>query len=87
MFIIQKVSEWVENHKDKIELFYLPSYVPEYNPDDLVNSDLKRSVGQKISPKSADELESNIHVHLKSLQNNPSKVVSFFNAPYTKYAA
>lgn len=83
----KKVSEWVADHKDKIELFYLPPYAPEYNPDELVNSDLKRSVGQKISPKSADELENNIRTHLKSLQKNSSKVVSFFNAPYTKYAS
>ena len=43
----RKVTEWVENHKDKIEVFYLPPYAPEYNPDELVNSDLKRAVGQK----------------------------------------
>ncbi len=50
-----KVTEWVEKHKDKIELFYLPPYAPEYNPDEHVNSDLKRSVGQKVSPRSANE--------------------------------
>lgn len=82
-----KVTEWIENHKDKIELFYLPPYAPEYNPDELVNSDLKRSVGQKISPRSADELEKNIRSHLKKLQNDFAKVAAFFNAPFTSYAA
>ena len=43
----KKVQEWLEKHKDKIEVFFLPPYAPEYNPDELVNSDLKRSVGRK----------------------------------------
>lgn len=82
-----KVSKWIEQHKDKIEVFYLPPYAPEYNPDELVNSDLKRSVGQKPSPLNADELEHNIRSHLKILQLNPLKIASFFLAPLTSYAA
>ena len=82
-----KVTEWVEKHKDRIKLFYLPPYAPEYNPDELVNSDLKRSVGQKVSPRSADELEKIIRSHLRLLQNDPSKVAAFFGAPFTCYAA
>lgn len=81
------MQAWVEKHKDEIEVFYLPPYAPEYNPDELVNSDLKRAVGKKASSKSKDELEHNVRSHLKSLQLNPSKICSFFNAPYTKYAA
>ena len=82
-----KVTEWVEKHKEKIELFYLPPYAPEYNPDELVNSDLKRCVGQKLSPRSADELEKKIRSYLKCLQNNALNIASFFNAPFTNYAA
>lgn len=83
----KKVQAWVENYKDEIEVFYLPPYAPEYNPDELVNSDLKRSVGRKASSRSKEELEHNVRSHLKSLQLNPSKITSFFNASYTKYAA
>lgn len=61
----KKVQAWLENHKDKIEVFYLPPYALEYNPDELVNSDLKRSVGSKASPRSKDELEHNVRSHLK----------------------
>lgn len=46
-----------------------------------------RSVGNKASSQSKEELEHNVRSHLKSLQLNPSKVCSFFNAPFTKYAA
>ena len=81
------VQKWLEEHKDRIEVFYLPPYAPEYNPDELVNSDLKRSVGNNASSQSKEELEHNVRSYLKFLQLNPSKITSFFNAPYTKYAA
>ena len=81
------VQKWFEEHKDRIEVFYLPPYAPEYNPDELVNSDLKRSVGNNASSQSKEELEHNVRSYLKFLQLNPSKITSFFNAPYTKYAA
>ena len=83
----KKVTLWLEKHKSQIEVFYLPPYAPEYNPDELVNSDLKRSVGMKSSPRSEQELEHNVRSHLKKLQLNPSKISAFFLAPYTKYAS
>ena len=36
------VTAWLGEHKNQIELFFLPPYAPEYNPDELLNSDLKR---------------------------------------------
>jgi len=68
----------------EIEVFYLPPYAPEYNPDELVNSDLKRSVGSMASSQSKEELEHNVRSHLKLC---PSKISSFFNAPCKSYAA
>ena len=34
------VTEWLEAHRKKIEVFYLPSYSPELNPDEDLNGDL-----------------------------------------------
>ncbi len=65
----------------------MPPYAPEYNPDELVNSDLKRSVGKLPSPRSADELEHNVRTYLSVLQRTPDKISSFFRAPQTLYAA
>ena len=73
--------------RHRIEAFYLPPYAPEYNPDELVNSDLKRSVGQQTSARSKDELEQNVRSHLRILQSDSAKITSFFHAPLTKYAA
>ena len=45
----KKVTNWLTERKDKIEVFFLPPYAPEYNPDELLNSDLKRGVGKRVS--------------------------------------
>lgn len=83
----KKVQAWLEKHRDNIEVFYLPPYAPEYNPDELVNSDLKRAVGEKASPRSEDELEKNVRSHLKNLQLTPDKISAFFSSDFTRYAA
>jgi len=81
------VRAWLKAHKDEIELFYLPSYAPEYNPDELLNSDLKRALSKKLSPHTEQELEKNIRSHLAVVQNSPAKIRGFFQAPSTAYAA
>ena len=82
----KKVSKWLEKHKDEIELFFLPPYAPEYNPDEYLNSDLKRDVGNRPMPRNKDDIVKNVRSYMKSLQLNPDKVISFFKAPSVKYA-
>lgn len=83
----KKVMEWLRKHKEEIELFYLPPYSPEYNPDELLNSDLKRGIGKRVMPRTEDDLEHNVRSHLKVLQLNPAKIRTFFAADFTAYAA
>jgi transposase len=83
----KKVTQWLGKHKDEIEVFYLPPYAPEYNPDELLNSDLKRGIGKRIIPRSDNELEHNVRSHLKSVQLKPNKIMGFFKSPTTLYAA
>lgn len=83
----KKVKAWLEKHKDKIEVFYLPPYAPEYNPDELLNSDLKRGISKRLSPRSESELEHNVRSHLKSVQLKADKIKGFFGARTTSYAA
>ena len=40
------VKEWLAKHADKIEVFYLPSYSPELNPDEMANADIKQAYHQ-----------------------------------------
>lgn len=82
----KKVSAWLKKHREEIEVFYLPPYAPEYNPDELLNSDLKRAVSKRPSPHSEKELEHNVRSHLKSVQLRPGKILGFFSSPTTSYA-
>ena len=81
------VTAWLEDHKAQIELFFLPPYSPEYNPDELLNSDIKRNAGAKQSPRTQAQLESNVKNRLAFLSDSPSLISSFFLAPLTRYAA
>jgi len=81
-----KVSEWLEKHKDEIEVFYLPPYAPEYNPDEYLNSDLKRDVGNRSMPRSEKDIVKNVRSYMKMLQLKPDKIKSFFKAPSVSYA-
>ena len=83
----KKVTEWVEKHKDEIEIFFLPPYAPEYNPDEYLNSDLKRGISKLPSPRTEKELVHNVRSHMKSVQLRPDKVKGFFQVATTKYAA
>lgn len=53
------VSQWADSNKEKIQLFYLPPYSPEYNPDEYLNNDLKRNLGTQAMVTSVDELQTN----------------------------
>ena len=45
------VKKWLAEHRDEIEVFYLPSYSPELNPNEMANADLKHAV-TKLDRKS-----------------------------------
>jgi transposase len=81
------VTDWVTKNKHSIELFFLPSYSPEKNPDEYLNCDLKISLANKPSPKSQSELKGNLKNHMEKLSKDSNKVKRFFNHKEVKYAA
>lgn len=81
------VMAWVNAHKDKIELVFLPPCAPECNPDEFVNNDVKQAMARKPAPKSKDELKLGLTSYMRGLQKRPDKIKSFFQAPPVRYAA
>ncbi len=81
------VKQWVEENKDKIELFYLPSYSPEKNPDEYLNCDLKYGMSEKPAPKNEKQLKINVENHMNMLTKNSERVKKYFNHKEIKYAA
>jgi transposase len=46
----RKVEAWAASHAHEIELFYLPAYAPEHNPDEYLNHALSRRCASNPSP-------------------------------------
>ncbi len=82
-----KVKGWIKENIDKIELFYLPSYSPEKNPDEYLNCDLKYGLSDITAAKNEKELSKNIENHMLMLQRNPKRVKKYFKHKDIKYAA
>src|ERR687884_20578 len=83
----RRVTAWVQNHADQIELCYLPSYAPEHNPDEFLNNDLKQAMARRRTPRDKAALKSGLTSYMRRLQQCPAKVRTFFQAPTVRYAA
>ena len=81
------VKEWVEKNKEKIAVFYLPSYSPEKNPDEYLNCDLKYGLSDKPAPKNQEQLQANVESHMEMLKSNKERVLKYFKHQDIKYAA
>jgi len=81
------VRKWVEKHADVIEVFFLPPYSPELNPDEYLNSDFKRSVYTDIPAPDQAALHRQALGHLRRIQKSPARVAAYFEHPAIRYAA
>lgn len=83
----RKVREWVAARRDRIELFYLPAYSPELNPDEYLNNDLKGGIRRMPPARECGELKNQVHSHMRMLQRRPSRVQAYFRHAKIRYAA
>lgn len=82
-----KVRDWLSDHEDQIEIFFLPSYSPELNPDEYLNCDLKAGVHSGTPARSKEQLNTKAVSHLRMLQKSPDRVKKYFKHPKISYAA
>lgn len=78
---------WLEAHRDEIEVFYLPSYSPELNPDEYLNCDLKAGVHSGKPARTKDQLKNKVRSHMQMLQKKPGRVRKYFQHEKIEYAA
>lgn len=81
------VKDWLKDHKTEIEVFFLPSYSPELNPDEYLNCDLKIGVHSKVPARTKEQLTKKTLSHLRKLQKMPGRVKNYFKHPKISYAA
>ena len=78
---------WLAKHKDEIEVFYLPSYSPELNPDEYLNCDLKAGIHSGKPARNKKQLKRKIISHMRMLQKRPRRVEKYFQHKNIAYAA
>lgn len=82
------VQKWLSDKKvfQKIEVYYLPPYSPELNPDEYLNNDLKTNAVRNRVPRTQQKLMSNVRRHMDTRRSDPEQVKKFFHAEPVKYA-
>lgn len=81
------VQVWLEAHEEQIEVFFMPSYSPELNPDEFMNGDLKTKMRTSEPTRNGEHLMKKVVSHLRSIQSQPQRVRSYFKAKPVAYAA
>jgi transposase len=77
---------WIEENKDRIEIFYLPSYSPDLNPDEYFNGTLKREVASRGNANTKEKFINQVRSSARTIQANKQLVRSLFEAKDVKYA-
>ena len=81
------VNAWLEEYKNKIELFFLPPYSPELNPQEYVNQDLKTNIIGKKPPINKAQTKNNVENFIYNRKSDKKQVQKYFHASHNKYAA
>jgi transposase len=81
------VNQWLADKKDQIEVFYLPKYAPERNPDEYLNCDIKANINTDGLPKDREELQGKMHRFMQKLGKLPARIASYFKHKCIEYAA
>jgi transposase len=81
------VNAWLNEHSDKIVVFYLPPYAPELNPSEYFNGDLKGEIQRGVPAKDAIELKHNVLSYSRRIQKSPARVRAYFRNKHIRYAA
>lgn len=83
----RQVKHWVYRHRKRIQLFYLPGYSPQLNPDELLNQDVKTNAVGRQRPTDQPEMLQQVRSYLRSTQRRPHVVKNYFKHKDVHYAA
>ena len=83
----RKVRDWVEAHGKRIELFFLPGYSPDLNPDEMLNQDVKANAIGKRRPRDRNQMMRTVRSYLTRRRSDPELVKRYFRENSVRYAA
>jgi len=81
------VQEWLRGHQEEMEVFCLPSYSPELNPDEHLNTDLKHAIATSVPRRTRQGLLEKTKQHMDMVKSTPGRVKTYFEDRHVNYAA
>jgi transposase len=85
--IAKKTKAFVESLNGRLQLYFLPPYSPDRNPDELVWKHLKADTVGRMAITDKADFKRKVRSSMRQLQNDPEKIRSFYQKPSLKYAA
>jgi len=72
--------DYVKSTKEKLELFYIPPYAPQLNPDEQVWKNVKGQAAKRC-PFDVREMRRFLRNVFEDLKQTPEVVMGFFRHP------
>lgn len=82
----RKVTKWIEQQGGRLQLFLLPGYSPELNPDELVWNGVKNHALGKMPHRDKPTMRKAAESYLLPLQRSPERIKAIFQKPSVRYA-
>lgn len=83
----KRLNEWLSENKDRIEVFFLPPYSPELNPQEYLNQDVKTNVIGKKRPINKAQMRMNVEDFMFTRKNDRRQVQKYFRVSHVRYEA
>ena len=79
------VARFIQEQAGRIEMYFLPGYAPDLNPDEFVWNHVKKNGVAKKPLKKNESLRARVDADLSAIKKRPRLVRSFFQAPSVAY--
>ena len=80
------IKEYIKGFNGKLEMYLLPPYAPDLNPDELVWNQM-RNIGTSKKPlKKGESLKKRAILDLESIKREKKLILSFFKNDKVSYA-
>jgi transposase len=78
---------WLAAHAGQIEMFFLPGYSPDLNPDEMLNQDVKSNAVGRRRARNRPQMMRIVRDYLHRRRRNPRLVQRYFHEESVRYAA
>jgi transposase len=83
----QRANASRDRAADAIEVVYLPSYSPQFNPDEMATAHIKQAIARSAPVHTKLQLVKATARHLRSVQRQPERIRKYFEHEPVRYAA